>query len=336
MSQDSNARTDERTQRSADVEIEKIFEAFQSEKLPAVKVTLFYKLGLVLVALMMVLLCLTYIGAIAGVIYWVYLALFMDSRDFLIQVGFKKDGWVVISGIAGIITGFFLIKPIFAKQAKPPAPLELVKGEQPVLERFVHRIADSVGAPRPRSIEVDCNANAGAAFRRGIGSMFGSDLKLVIGLPLVAGMDLRSLGGVLAHEFGHFAQGTGMRLTYLIRSVNAWFARVVFERDAWDMRLVRWSKSLDIRLMVFLYAVRIFIWLTRSLLWILMHIGHGISCFAMRQMEFDADYYEVQFAGSDSFAKTSQRLRLLSLGGAKANSVLEENWEHRRLARNLP
>jgi Zn-dependent protease with chaperone function len=36
-------------------------------------------------------------------------------------------------------------------------------------------------------------------------------LVLVIGLPLAAGMSMRQVAGVLAHEFGHFAQGAGMR-----------------------------------------------------------------------------------------------------------------------------
>ena len=54
---------------------------------------------------------------------------------------------------------------------------------------------------------------------------------LTVGLPLVEGLNVRQLGGVLAHEFGHFAQGSGMCLTYLIRSVNAWFGRVAYQRD---------------------------------------------------------------------------------------------------------
>ena len=53
---------------------------------------------------------------------------------------------------------------------------------------------------------------------------------LLIGLPLAAGLSLRQFAGVLAHEFGHFSQGFGMRLTYVIRSINIWFMRVVYER----------------------------------------------------------------------------------------------------------
>jgi Zn-dependent protease with chaperone function len=41
----------------------------------------------------------------------------------------------------------------------------------------------------------------------------------------------QELSEVLAHEFGHFSQGFGMRATYLIRSVNFWFTKVVYHRD---------------------------------------------------------------------------------------------------------
>ena len=61
--------------------------------------------------------------------------------------------------------------------------------------------------------------------------IFPSKKNLEIGLPLVNALTLSELKAVLAHEFGHFAQGTGMRITYVIRGVNAWFARTVYERD---------------------------------------------------------------------------------------------------------
>ena len=75
---------------------------------------------------------------------------------------------------------------------------------------------------------------------------------LTIGLPLVAGLSAREFGGVLAHEFGHFAQGGGMRLTAVVRGVNAWFGRVVYERDEWDETLERWSSRTDWRVRIVL------------------------------------------------------------------------------------
>ena len=79
----------------------------------------------------------------------------------------------------------------------------------------------------PSRIDVDTEVNASAHLRRGLKSVPGRDLVLTVGLPLAGGLSLPQLAGVLAHEFGHFAQGTGMAATYMIRTVNAWFARVV-------------------------------------------------------------------------------------------------------------
>jgi len=131
--------------------------------------------------------------------------------------------------------------------------------------------------------------------------MFGNDLTLTIGMPLVAGLPMQHFAGVLAHELGHFSQGGGMRLTYLVRSVNAWFARVVYERDAWDEKLVEWSETGDIRTRIPFYLARLFVWLSRRILWGLMLVGQAVSCFMLRQMEFDADRYEARLAGSTAF-----------------------------------
>src|SRR5213075_671827 len=105
--------------------------------------------------------------------------------------------------------------------------------------------------------------------------------------------------GVLAHEFGHFAQGAGMRLTYVIRKFNFWFARVVYERDSWDVKLEQASRGTDWRIAIVLHAARGCVWFTRRILWALMHAGHAISCFLLRQMEYDADSYEAKLAGSE-------------------------------------
>ncbi len=45
-----------------------------------------------------------------------------------------------------------------------------------------------------------------------------------------------------------------------------------------------------------------------------MLAGHGISCFMLRQMEFDADSYEIKLAGSATFIETSVRMRELHVG----------------------
>ena len=147
---------------------------------------------------------------------------------------------------------------------------------------------------------------------------------------------MQEFAGVLAHEFGHFAQGAGMRLTYIIRQTSAWFARVVYERDEWDLNLERAAKSVDFRIGIVLHFTRLCIWFSRRILWVLMYVGHAISCFMLRQMEYDADSYEAKIAGSEAFARTSAKMHNLLAGSQWAYHKMEESWNNRRLPDNLP
>ena len=123
--------------------------------------------------------------------------------------------------LVGLIVILFMVKPLFA--GRPPAPpaMALDAKQERLLFAFIGRVCRLVGAPRPRRVEVNCVVNAAASFRRGAASLLGQDMTLTIGLPLVAGLNLRQFAGVLAHEFGHFSQGAGMRLTYVIRRSTA-------------------------------------------------------------------------------------------------------------------
>ena len=113
-------------------------------------------------------------------------------------------------------------------------PLALDPAVEPRVYQLVPAICIAVRARAPRRIELNCDLNASAHFDRGLRGFFRGDLMLTLGMPLLAGLTQREIAGVIAHEFGHFRQGAGMRISYLIRRVNGWFARVVYERDAWD------------------------------------------------------------------------------------------------------
>ncbi len=205
-----------------------------------------------------------------------------------------------------------MVKPLFAPRVRRGEACTLNRSHEPLVFAFVERVCQAVGAPVPRRIDVDCEVNASASFRRGLLSLFGRDLVLTIGLPLVMGLSLRQLAGVLAHEFGHFTQGFAMRLTYIIRSVNGWFARVVYERDSWDEQLVAWSNRATCvcGFAIPCAAVRV---ADAAVLWALMMAGHVISCWMLRQMEFDADRHQARWAGSDAFAPAFERMEVLAM-----------------------
>ena len=295
-------------------------------------VSFLYQLGLVVVTFAMITLPLIYLAMIGAAGWAVYY--WATHFSFLLASGGGGRVWIVkllcyITPLfAGAVLVFFMVKPLFARRAPHAQPLALNPDAEPFLFAFVTKLCQTVGAPFPTRIDIDCQLNASASFRRGAFSFLGNDLVLTIGLPLVAGLNLREFAGVLAHEFGHFTQGFGMRLTYVIRTVNGWFARVVYERDAWDLMLEEAAQTEDARLGILIGIARLGVWISRQLLALLMVIGHGIGCFMLRQMEYDADTYEIKLAGSAAFENTMRRIHVLG-------STLERTYKDMRTSWNL-
>jgi hypothetical protein len=299
-----------------------------------------YQLGILLTTVVMVVLPLIYLAVIALVCLLVWWHMTYNH----VIVGAARGRGAVMTLIIylaplmiGVIVIVFMFKPLFAPPAKEGRRHSLTPTSDPLLFEFVERICGLVGAATPRRIDVDCNINASASFRRGwLSLLLGRDLVLTIGMPLAAGLSLQQFAGVLAHEFGHFSQGAGMRLTYIIRSISFWFVRVVYERDAWDEWLETAADGIDIRVGWVIYVARACVWFTRRILWLLMYAGHLVAGFMLRQMEFDADKYETRLAGSENFEATSRQLKLLTLAWRGAEHDLATFHRDGRLVDDMP
>jgi Zn-dependent protease with chaperone function len=287
-------------------------------------VSLLYRGALLAMALAIAMLPIIYVSLIALIV-------------FLIQWHARDDVWI-LSGteaglgslvayfcpiIVGAIAIFFLVKPLFARSVSQAERIALEPTDHHVLFALVQRICGAVGAPMPVRIEVDCSINAAA---RLIGGPFGRGLALTIGLPLVAGLTTQQLAGIIAHECGHFGQRAGIRLSYTIQLINRWFWRVANERDEWDAQLDVWSNGADVRLAIVFVFARTAVSCTRRLLRGLMTAGHLISCFMLRQMEYDADSYETRLVGSDTFGHTMSRVRAIAVAIPIAEARMRQSF----------
>jgi Zn-dependent protease with chaperone function len=313
--------------------VERLERAFATPITP-VAISPIYKLAVFFVALAMVALPLLYVALIGLSGYGVYYHL--TAHQSMLEAGFWGTLLYVAVAVVGAILVLFMIKPLFAPRSQAEQPLELEPSREPQLFAFVEQLCRQVRAPIPRQIRVDHQANASASFRPGFVSFLRGDLVLTIGLPLSSSLSLRQLTGVLAHEFGHFAQSAGLRLSYVIRLVSLWFGRLVYERDAWDDRLKTWSEETDLRIGIFLFAARFFVWLTRKLLFLLMLLGHFLSSFLLRQMEYDADRYEIRIVGSKTFGETSRMFPAFAVAHQRALDLSQLFWSERKLADDFP
>ncbi len=317
---------------------QEILAAFEG-KIPRVRRSISYQFGILLATAVMVSLPLIYIGVIALTVFAVF---YHAVNHVTIMEGIQGRAIIVaiLIYIAPLVIGailvFFMIKPLFTTASDEGRKRSVTRGGEPVLFAFVDQICECIGAPKPKRIDVDCDVNASAGFRSGWFSMMGNDLVLTIGMPMVEGLSMRQFGGVLAHEFGHFSQGAGMRLTYIVRSINHWFERVVYQRDEWDELLVVAGTEIDFRVAWIFMLSQLFVGITRILLWLLMMMGHIVAGFMLRQMEFDADRHEARLAGSDVFESTCRRIVTLNFAQQITMNQMLEFFHQGALIDNLP
>lgn len=315
-----------------------ISSAFRGEVRP-VEVKASYKLSLAIVALGMIVLPILYFGitiASGWLLYWHA----TENLSLFREVNNGYGALLAYSAplVAGAALFILMTRPfIDILRARQGKNLTLKAESEPVLFGFIEHICHAVRAPVPAEVCIDNQVNASAGFRRGLRSFIGSDLTLTLGLPLVAGFNTRQLAGVLAHEFGHFSQGAGLRFYYIIQTINHWFVNAVYRRGWLEQKLEQWSDSNLGFLSLPAAFARLTVWLVRKLLWVFMMAGHALSSNMSRQMEFDADRYEARLAGSDQFGNTAMQLKLLAVAYDEVFDDLYHTWQqHGQLVDNLP
>ncbi len=221
-----------------------------------------------------------------------------------------------------------LIKPLFARRTLRSGSVPLDRALQPAVYDFVSRIAEWVEVPAPQIVEVDCGLNASLRLGHGIWNAFGSRPTLRIGLPLIGALSVQELAGVIAHELRHVRQGALLRFCFILSRVHAWLTRSSHEKDSWDSWVDRQSFS-GTMLELVAFANRCSRWITRTLFF----PTRCATSFLVREMERDADRYEILLAGSAAFESAIRRLAVLGEASHRASNEALASW---RLGRHLP
>ena len=296
-----------------------------------------YLASLWLVTGLCVLIPVIYLGLIAAV-GWLELHYYTEwaPAPFGKGLPLRLLAWI-IPGVVGGILMLFLIKPFFAPRRKAPEAVVLGSNEETAFSAAVASLCASMGIRPPAQIRLSHQANAWVQFDSGFAGFFGGRKLVTVGVPIVASLTARQLVGVLAHEFGHFAQGGAMRCAVIINSVNGWLHSRAYQRDEWDDRLEAWSAESEsgiVQLVVFCTGASL--WLTRHVLQFLFRLSFRMSRRLSQQMEFDADRYEATIAGSQCFRETALRLRALNRAYGETDKANASAWREGRLVDDLP
>ena len=303
-----------------------------------------YRLALVAVAVVMAVLPVVYVALTVLTLWGAYHFATHYFMSIWEVPGFSGSAVLIkilfscAPPIIGVTVAVFMVKPLFGRSRARTQPPVLTEQDAPQVYALVAKVCHAVGARPPHRIELSCLLNASASLEGGLRALFDNRQVLTLGLPLVAGLTQRELAGVIAHEFKHFRQGSGMRVTYLIRLVDAWFVRAVYGRDRWDAALAWIAARVPGRLMsILMIWVAFGIMFSRGVLWLLMMVGRGFGAGLSRQMEYDADRAEVAVAGSEAFASTSIKLVVLGAVFEDITLHLRQSWRTKsQLPDNLP
>jgi hypothetical protein len=285
------------------------------------------RVALALGALFAALFPLTYVALMplaAGAIYW--LAKSRAQSPML-------SAAVLLAGCLLILS---LLKPLVAPPSPAPEPHYLNPKKQPLLFAMVRSLASGIGVAAPERIAVDCDVNCYSMFAGGRSGVFRSGYVLTIGLPLVTGLRLDQLVGVLSHELGHALEITTMRSSRLIWVAHSWLSRVATQRDQFDLMLRR-------RLGCAGSAARplwhLILWLAqpgRGILWLFMILEGAVTSALRRHIEIGADRYQIRTSGSDRFVSAVLDINLLTVAAQRATVELARMKRAGRLIDDYP
>ncbi|MEQ1906092.1 MAG: M48 family metalloprotease [Pirellulaceae bacterium] len=300
-------------------------------KIQPVELQLGYRLGLMAVAIVFVLLVSFYFFAFTALTLTM-LSLVIGAFWSTVQLQLLALVYYIPMIIVGGSVWLAMIKPLLSEPREAFQAFDLNPQQEPVFFEYVQLICRAVDAPEPYRISVDLSPNASASL---ISGWWDSRLRLTVGLPLILALNTRQLAGVVAHEFAHFRQRSGMRWTNVIRSLNQWFARIVFERDAWDEFLQSKADAGGL-LSIPVKVAQMVVAVVRYGFMGLFFVSHFLTSNMLRQMEFDADRCEARLAGSQVFAQTSRRMRLLCVCEEAAGIDMNRFNSENKLVDNLP
>lgn len=272
-----------------------------------------YRLALLVAAAAVLVLILLYLAIVAAI----GLGLYWYATNMVLNVNIPVDGfmtivWAIHIAIfsAGAMLLVTLIMPVLRRPEDAEWGTPLYQEDAPILFTFVNAIADALKVAPPTEIRLLAKATSAA----GRAGFFGSRRTLWIGTPLIAGFDTQQLGGMIAHELGHFRQAGGMNLVSFITGFVRWCENVTteqtrlaskhFNEDEAESSLAKFFVSLAGLLQAL--ATLVVIWISR--------VGLMSATFAARQQEIDADRYSAALVGSDQLLGMNRRLIELMMG----------------------
>jgi len=243
------------------------------------------------------------IGLTIGLGYVSFLMVATDPNTFTILLA----GGVISFGLAILL---FLIKFIFKKNIlNTDLFIEVSEINEPKLFKLVKTIANSINTSMPKKVFISPDVNAAVTFNSNFLSLFFPSRKnLIIGLGLVNSTTADEFKAVLAHEFGHFSQGS-MRVGSYAYYANYALHNMLYDNIDYYSIIKKWARVHRVISFFIAAAVKV----VQGLQWILKRfysiVNRSYSKLSI-EMEFQSDSISANIAGSRALITSLLRLDL--------------------------
>lgn len=267
--------------------------------------------GLVLVYLAM-------LAAVAWLVYW------LATHDF----GESIPAAAVSLAMAGAaIVLLCLLRPLLMPQQRSHRTYPLQPAHEPVLTEFIAQIGKQLGAPPPAAIQVECSPRL---------ALDHAGRTLTIGLGLASGLTAQQFAGLIAGLLAQHRNGAASGPTNLIRAINSWLWRSVYQQDRFEQWITRVNLRPGFHLGRLVLPLRPLSFLARAALWVPMFIGNTVAAALVRRTELDADLCSARLVGKSNFAATIDRVKIVEYTWEGILPELSFLYKEQRLPDNLP
>ncbi|MCR6652467.1 MAG: M48 family metallopeptidase [Cellvibrionaceae bacterium] len=248
--------------------------------------------------------------------------------------------WVIswlLPAFVGSVLLIFLLYPMWPRR-RPEPYLRLDPKRHAHFHRVINQMTAAMDVAAPELIEISAAADIRVAPARGLRSLKRGDLRLTLGLALVAGCSVQQLAGLLAREFGRYASPSATRAAIWIHTINQWFARRSRTPDEWDQRFDHWAVDYPGNITHGAIALaRSLTHRVRRLLARLAGWNTKTTYKTLRRLERDADLFQMRVAGSEGFRALALQLHQLIEAERDIHHLNHLALYHRELLlRDLP
>ena len=127
---------------------------------------------------------------------------------------------MLVLGCASLLVS--LLRALWMRSQEPQG-IAITRRDAPRLFELVEKLRRRTGAPRPHRVLIDGELNAAVVQQPRLGLLGWHRNTLIVGLPLLMGLDTKQFAAVLAHEFGHLKGAHGKLGAWVYRTRRSWY-----------------------------------------------------------------------------------------------------------------